>query len=211
VGTDDRKERERQARRAEIMRAAEALFSERGFHEVTMEAIAERAELSKGAVYLYFCSKEELFFTLIRETAHDFLAALESAIAEPGSFVDRLTRMVQRYFAFFEHHRAFFKLIHSEKSRMDAAVVDSFRREMTELFGKFIAFYQGVMETGKREGVLRDVPAIHLVHCLNGMLDSFVFHWVYTGPEPSLVPLSETVVDLFLHGAGREQGKGGRR
>ncbi len=210
MGTDDRKERERQARRAEIMRAAEALFSERGFHEVTMDAIAERAELSKGAVYLYFCSKEELFFTLIRETANDFLETLEKAMAESGSFLDRLTDMVRRYFAFFEHHRAFFKLIHSEKSRMDAAVVDTFRKEMTSLFGRFIAFYQGVMETGQREGVLRDVPAIYLVHCLNGMLDSFVFHWVYAGPEHSLVPLAETVVDLFLHGGGRQHSKGGR-
>ncbi|MGQ9560634.1 MAG: TetR/AcrR family transcriptional regulator [Candidatus Oleimicrobiaceae bacterium] len=210
MGTDDRKERERKARRAEIMRAAEALFSERGFHEVTMDAIAERAEVSKGALYLYFCSKEELFFTLIRETAHDFLGTMEEAMAEQGPFVDRLTGMVRRYFAFFEHHRAFFKLIHSEKSRMDAAVVDSFRKEMANLFGKFIAFYGGVMEAGQREGVLRNIPPMYLAHCLNGMLDSFVFHWIYVGPEPSLVPLAETVVDLFLHGGGRERSKGGR-
>ncbi|MCR4439010.1 MAG: TetR/AcrR family transcriptional regulator [bacterium] len=205
MGTEDRKERERQARRAEILRAAEALFSERGFHEVSMDAIAERAELSKGAVYLYFCSKEELFFTLIRETAQNFLAALESAIEEAGSFVDRLTNVVRRYFAFFEEHRAFFKLIHSEKSRMDALVADEFRREMANLFGSFIAFYERVMETGKREGVLRDVPALHLVHCLNGMLDSFVFHWVYAGPETGLVEMSEAVLDLFLHGGGKQK------
>ncbi|MDZ7338122.1 MAG: TetR/AcrR family transcriptional regulator [candidate division KSB1 bacterium] len=203
MGVEDRKERERQARRAEIMCAAEALFSERGYHEVTMEAIAERAELSKGAVYLYFASKEELFFSLLRDRALAFLGTLESAMQEPGSFIERLTCMVQRYFAFFEKHRPFFKLIHAEKSRMDAQVADEFRREVTELFARFIDFWERVMETGKREGVLRDLPAIHLVHCLAGMLDSFVFHWVHVGTEPSLVSESEAVVDLFLRGGGK--------
>ncbi len=203
MGVEDRKERERQARRAEILTAAEALFSERGFHEVTMEAIAERAELSKGAVYLYFASKEELFFTLMRDRALSFLATLEAAMQEPGSFIDRLTCMVRHYFAFFEKHRPFIRLIHAEKSRMDAQVADEFRREITDLFRRFVVFWERVMEMGKKEGVLRDVPAIHLVHCLAGMLDSFVFHCVTVGAEPSLVAQSEAAVDLFLHGGGK--------
>ena len=65
MGIAERKERERLVRREQILEAAYQLFHETGFSAATMDQIAERAELAKGTLYLYFKSKEEVYYALL--------------------------------------------------------------------------------------------------------------------------------------------------
>ncbi len=64
MGIRERKEREKERRRQQIMVAAKRVFSENGFNKATMEDIANEAELSPGTLYLYFKNKEELYASL---------------------------------------------------------------------------------------------------------------------------------------------------
>ena len=64
MGIQDRKRRERENRRRQILRAAHKIFSIRGFTKTTMEDIAREAELSPGTLYLYFKNKDELYASL---------------------------------------------------------------------------------------------------------------------------------------------------
>jgi AcrR family transcriptional regulator len=63
----DRRQREKLARRQQILDAARDLFFAKGFESTTVEEIAIRTELSKGAIYLHFPSKEEIYITLMLE------------------------------------------------------------------------------------------------------------------------------------------------
>jgi len=64
MGIQERKLRERERRRQQIMIAAKRVFSVKGFSRATMEDIAKEAELSPGTLYLYFKNKDELFSSL---------------------------------------------------------------------------------------------------------------------------------------------------
>ncbi len=64
MGIRERKEREKERRRQQIIVAAKRVFSEKGFNKATMEDIATEAELSPGTLYLYFKNKEELYASL---------------------------------------------------------------------------------------------------------------------------------------------------
>ncbi len=64
MGIQERKKRERERRRQQIMVAAKRVFSVKGFTRATMEDIAQEAELSPGTLYLYFKNKDELFSSL---------------------------------------------------------------------------------------------------------------------------------------------------
>jgi len=64
MGIQERKEREKERRRQQIMVAAKRVFTEKGFNKATMEDIAQEAELSPGTLYLYFKNKEELYASL---------------------------------------------------------------------------------------------------------------------------------------------------
>jgi len=64
MGIQERKERERERRRQQIIVAAKRVFSKKGFNRATMEDIAQEAELSPGTLYLYFKNKDDLYASL---------------------------------------------------------------------------------------------------------------------------------------------------
>lgn len=63
-----KRERRKEARPGELLDAALALFVEKGFAATRVEEVAARAGVSKGTLFLYFPSKEELFKAVVRET-----------------------------------------------------------------------------------------------------------------------------------------------
>jgi AcrR family transcriptional regulator len=86
--------RRKEARPAEIVQAAYRVFSEKGFAAAKLDDIAAEAGVSKGALYLYFETKQDLFEAVIREAVAPNIGAVEKmAEAFPGSF-DQLVRMV---------------------------------------------------------------------------------------------------------------------
>lgn len=61
----ERREREKMRRRRHAIKAAMAIYSEEGYHAITMEKIAERSEISRAVLYLYFKNKDEIFINAI--------------------------------------------------------------------------------------------------------------------------------------------------
>lgn len=76
-----RRARRKDARPGEILAAALALFAERGFAATRLEDVAQRAGISKGTVYLYFPTKEDLFRAVVRQDVLPALATMEARVA----------------------------------------------------------------------------------------------------------------------------------
>ena len=86
--------RRAEARPAEIVQAAYQVFSEKGFAAARLDDIAQRAGVSKGALYLYFDNKQEIFEAVVKDAVAPNIGAIEQiALAFPGSF-EQLIRMV---------------------------------------------------------------------------------------------------------------------
>lgn len=95
-----RRETKKTRHRNAILTAAEELFSKRGFKGTTMQKISEKAGLSKGAVYLYFKSKEELYLTVCIKGIAGFGESLEAAGARAKGLEAR-TKAI--YLAYIRH------------------------------------------------------------------------------------------------------------
>jgi AcrR family transcriptional regulator len=81
--------RRKEARRPEIVLAAYDTFVEKGFAAARMDEIAAKAGVSKGAVYLYFRTKSDVFEAVVRDTvAPNFDVIEQLAAAHPGPFAD---------------------------------------------------------------------------------------------------------------------------
>jgi AcrR family transcriptional regulator len=82
VGIKERKAREREMRRQQIMVAAKRVFTQRGYEKSTMEDIAREAELSPGTIYLYFKSKDELYASLCLRVLRFIHVKVDHAVSD---------------------------------------------------------------------------------------------------------------------------------
>ena len=93
-----RRERRKEARPGELLEAALALFVEKGYAATRVEEVAARAGVSKGTLFLYFPSKEELFKAVVRENAARHLADAFREVAEyTGSSAELLREFIRRW------------------------------------------------------------------------------------------------------------------
>jgi TetR/AcrR family transcriptional regulator len=111
--TRARREREKQERRQSILQAAREAFLKDGFYRATVDRIAERAEVSKGTVYLYFESKETILASLLLEGLKALVAHLKEAYAPKHSLAadERLRRLALAYFQFFQREPQYFRFL----------------------------------------------------------------------------------------------------
>src|SRR5256885_2955318 len=91
-----RRSRRKEARPAEIVEAALALFAERGFAATKLEDVAAKAGIGKGTVYLYFPTKEELFRAVVRQGLLPNLEAAEAMVAAHRGSASDMLREIAR-------------------------------------------------------------------------------------------------------------------
>lgn len=98
LGPDEPKFRRRKADRpGEIVQAAMAVFAEKGFAAARLDEIARRAGVSKGALYLYFETKEDIFRAVVDQAIAPNLEVVWQMIAgHPGPFPDLLRALAER-------------------------------------------------------------------------------------------------------------------
>jgi TetR/AcrR family transcriptional regulator len=110
MGIIERKEREKERRRDEIIEAARTVFFEKGPIAATMDEIAEVAELSKATLYLHFPSKEDLFLAVAMEGIRTLHGSFLAIITHEPSVVRTLHRMKDAYMDFFRSHRQYVQM-----------------------------------------------------------------------------------------------------
>jgi len=122
MGTEERRERERSARYETIVASARELFFAKGFATTTMDEIAQRAELSKGSLYLYFFSKEALYATVMNEGLAILFDRLEAAFRldlPPDQMLRRFGEVHYRYYVDYrEYSRIFFFREHRDVTKL---------------------------------------------------------------------------------------------
>ena len=109
--TSERKKRERELRRDEILNATEQLIQHQGFETVRMDDIAARSEVSKGTLYLHFKNKVEIAVALHNRGVKSLHQELSEEIIKEGSGLDILRRMHHCFLGFAQQHPHFFKSV----------------------------------------------------------------------------------------------------
>ncbi|MDQ1255327.1 MAG: hypothetical protein QG646_4606 [Euryarchaeota archaeon] len=112
MGIADRKQREKEQRKTEILDAAERLFFSRSYEDVSMEEIARKVELNKATLYLYFKNKETIFATIvlrgIQILKEKYMECMEKKV--PG--IAKVALMGQAYYQFSQEYPDYLRMIH---------------------------------------------------------------------------------------------------
>src|SRR5437773_5784491 len=110
IASIPRRERDRLQRRRDILRAAEHVFAEKGYHTASIEEIARAAEYGTGTVYLYFKDKEALYVELFEAKIRELLDHVQRSAAEGKDPLEALRRLVRARMEFFDQNREFFRI-----------------------------------------------------------------------------------------------------
>ncbi|MDZ7722663.1 MAG: TetR/AcrR family transcriptional regulator [candidate division KSB1 bacterium] len=111
MGTAERRERERLKRMDEILSAAAELVFTTGVHETSMDQIADKAELSKGTLYLYFQNKSDLLAGLCNRGLNQLKSMFEAVMQEKKTGAEQLEAIGKEYLRFAEQERDYYELM----------------------------------------------------------------------------------------------------
>jgi AcrR family transcriptional regulator len=200
--------RRKQARPQELLNAALELFVEKGFSATRSDEVASRAGVSKGTLYLYFPSKEELFKAVVR-TNISALIAEGQQIADQfeGPSAQLLRLLMQTWWQRVgdTHAGGIFKIIISEV-RNFPELAQFYTDEVILPAHRLIS---GTLQRGIERGEFRAVPVDEATHTLIAPLLFQALHKHSIGACPVLGPdmnptmLIDTQMDLMLHGLER--------
>jgi len=112
MGIADRRRREKEQRKAEIIDAAERLFFSRSYEDVSMDDIAREVELNKATIYLYFKNKEALFATIVLRGVQILTERYAECMEKEVPGIAKVVLMGQAYYRFSQEYPDYLRLIH---------------------------------------------------------------------------------------------------
>ena len=125
MGIQERKEREKEQRRNEILNAAEKIFFSKGFNYATMDEVAEEAELSKGTLYLYFKNKEDLYFAIAQRSMTILRSLFQDAVKQQNKGIEKVRAIGRAYHKFSEDHKNYFNMMMHFAAVQDSLNLDT--------------------------------------------------------------------------------------
>ena len=96
--------------RQDILDAAEHVFGQKGYHEASLQEIAERAEFSTSALYRFFDNKEALFIGVLARRGDDFMLGMRDLFALPYPPQQKLYQFVDFVISFYHRHPSYGRL-----------------------------------------------------------------------------------------------------
>jgi AcrR family transcriptional regulator len=173
-------------RKAQIIQAAISVFTRRGFHEARMDDVVKETGLSKGALYWYFKSKEELIIAIL-----DRIFGVEFQRLELQSDADLpahqcLTDFLEVFIADIHNMRRVTPIIYEFYAL--AFRNKTVRAVMQRYLRRFVTLVEPIIQRGVDHGEFRPVDARRATLAFGAQLEGTLLLWAY---DPKTVPLDE--------------------
>ena len=206
MGLEERRKREREHRKSLILRAARKLFFEKGFRHVTVDSIARKAELSKGSIYLYYDSKEEIYTQILLNDIDKFHERFSDLLQNPASASEALMRFANIYIDFFLNDRELFRILmtfmlHTNNMNLPAEL----NNHIIKTMNRTIDIIEQIFRCGMERGEFPPATNLRLNrNALWGMLNGIVSLHLFTGVELKRVPLIQNTIkeglEIYMRG-----------
>ncbi len=161
MGSNERKEKEKEIRRNDIIGAAEKVFFSKGFDAATMDDVAKEAEFSKRTVYVYFNSKEQLYFEIMVRGYKILLQMMETSFQNEKGLnalgrIEKIGRVLYRFSK--EYTNYFMAIMEYENGELDFVngIPDKSREECYKLGEKMFEYLTIELKNGIEEGIIRE-------------------------------------------------------
>ncbi len=174
MGLKERREREIEERRRQILDAARTVLFESGMQGASINRIAKTAELGVGTIYSYFKSKEDIFIALQEEGLSLLADVIQQAATQKQSPPAKIRQIARAYLEFSTKHKNYFDIINYFLSSPDILFTASLKRQVHEHGNKILTHVVEAVELGVQQGDFKVVDAdrfaVVLWANLNGLI-----------------------------------------
>lgn len=170
-----RRERNKQRNRSEILEAALHEFSEKGFHEASIQAIALRSEFSVGSIYTLFGSKEDLYRDLLIQHAEESRIAFTEALQQSDNEYEQLVNYVEAKGRLFANRMELARLIFTETLGTGVSFKSGPNPELKLMYDVWHEALAHIISSGIEKGIFRDVDPMGMAVALEGLTNHFIY------------------------------------
>jgi TetR/AcrR family transcriptional regulator len=155
MGVAERREQEKMWRRKRAIKAAMEIYNEEGYHALTMEKIAERSEISRAALYIYFKNMDEIFISAIVNHVEYFVNLLQGVYDQREELKGRLLEKLWKCFQkFYERDAvAFNASLYFHQNEMVRNLPEDLREKLAQVGSKATRLQHKIVQYGVNEGL----------------------------------------------------------
>jgi AcrR family transcriptional regulator len=206
MGIEERKEREKQMRRRQIINAAEKVFAVKGFSGATIENIAEEAELSPATLYLYFKNKDELYASLNLKFLEVFIEKIENIRSQEELDPEKKVRALEKaLYELYEYDPLnVINVLRFQSSEALRNLSPQLSSQIKDGARKYLRSIAGIFQDGVKSGMFLDRNPIAFADIVWGLYAGLVL-WEHTkkGFDPAkdfLKPTLGLAIEIISRG-----------
>lgn len=200
MGMKERKEKEMLIRRNDIIDAAERVFFKKGMQQAIMDEIAKEAEFSKRTIYVYFQSKEQIYYEIMLRAFKVLNNMMETALAKniSATSIEKIKIMAEAFIEFNRSQPNYFRVIvdyenqESDFNSKDKVVIECYKEGEKSLNSLKKILHQGIEEGDILENINVNYTIVILWSSIAGVFNNIVkkesyFKHYYNIQVPQLI------------------------
>lgn len=175
-----RKDVIKEFRTAELLGAARKLFAEKGFHAATVDDIAAAAGVAKGTVYLYYRSKQDIYWGALEHGIKELHNEIQTRLTEEQTPEKKVRAFIEIKIRYFEMNRDFFRIYFSELGSgfsHPAQVPPQFEQIYLQQARLLEATLQQGIESGSVRQIRADTAAVAISDLIRGIIVQRLLGW----------------------------------
>ncbi|HQS59084.1 MAG: TetR family transcriptional regulator [Gallionellales bacterium 35-53-114] len=190
-------------RQSEIIRVAVELAAEKDVGSVTTQDMADAMQLTQGAIFRHFASKDEIWLAVMGWIRERLMGVLGKAASEASNPLDAIQRMFLAHVAFVSKHPAIPRILFSElQHKKDGKM----RHLIQELISGYEARIAGLLEDAKKQSLVDDkLDSKSAAVLYIGMIQGLVMQVSIFGGKRSLMQEAEKTFPIFLNGISKRE------
>jgi AcrR family transcriptional regulator len=190
-------------KRKKILEAAATVFSQKGFHQATMDEIAKGAGVAKGTLYNNFASKSKLFAATVTEGMEEIIGEVEKEFASELPFKEHFRKLIRSNFLSYLKYRDLSTIVFNE---LTSGVGNEVLEEIGKVRLRYIDFISKLLSEGQRRGYLKAVDERLAAVGIIGFLDSLCNYYLKSHGQLEQEVFIDTMFTVLSAGLLRHEG-----
>jgi AcrR family transcriptional regulator len=196
-----RREREKLRQRHEVLDVALRLFSEKGYHNVSMHEIAKEAEFAIGTLYKFFQNKEDLYQALMLQLSDRFHGALKAVVEGDADEVGTLREYVRVKGELFRNNVPAIRLYFTETRGARFNMTAGLEQEIRKRHRTTLSLLASIFERGMNRKIFRRITTpLYLATALDSIVNALLFQWMEDPQGQPYPGEPDTILNILFKG-----------